>query len=121
VGTDGNTFTLNLFRPSSPTGGVSRIQHTSIRLEDISPTTSPGVYRITTPNASYAVESGDFFTISYDTTQGDTKQFEILEIGFEDTSSLSNVNFADLFTSNFPLISIEMAGECSMFLAFTSA
>ena len=108
IGTSGNQFTLNLFRPLD--SSVSLVSRATIGLGDIAATDSPNVYRISNPDASFTIQNGDFLTITYDRTQ-DTSQFNISHINLEGSSILKNAIFNRLFTANFPLISLQMAGE----------
>ena len=109
IGTSGNQFTLNLFRMASPSS-VSLVGQVTIGLGDITATDSPNVYRISNPDASFTIQNGDFLTITYDRTQ-DTSQFNISHINLEGSAILKNAIFNRLFTANFPLISLQMAGE----------
>lgn len=107
IGNSGNKFTFNLFRRNST--AVFIVAQATIGLSDIAATAFPNVYKINNGDSSFAIEQGDFVTISYDRTQS-ANQFNLSYIDFEDSEVLHNSIFTG-FPTDFPLLSLVMSSK----------
>lgn len=71
------------------------------------------MYRISNPDSQFAIQRGDYITITYDRNES-ANQFNLSYIDFEDPAVLGNAVFNEVVTMDFPLLSLAMAGELLM-------
>ena len=114
----GNRFTLRLKRFVRSESGdilsVFTVNVTTIAVEDIHSTPYPNVYEINKTEAQFEFTRGDYLSIVFDGAQ-DVKEFTWYSTLLEDVAVLNNVDIVDSVqgaTTNFPLLSLEIASEC---------